>query len=530
MPKRKLPHGTFVAAALVALIVIGVLWFTNTLPPNDRGPGVVRARNGEMAGPPRGELIVGLRSDPESLDPYFVYHPSGFAVMEALYDSLVMADENGNIVPHLATDWKVVDGTIIQLTLRTDVTFHDGTPFDARSVKHSILRVLDPQLQSGLGSDYAAIQSVDIVAPDQVRLHLSRPDSSLLWRLTELAMLAPPASADDEEPEVFRPIGTGPFRFVSRVRDRHVILEANPDYFRGGAKPGPGVQRLVFRVIPEDTTRVAELRTGGVHVIENVPVDMTPLLTGADLRAEPVNTGRFFVAWFASDRGGPLADPRVRQALNYAIDTNTVLGALWQGYAMPIAAPFTPGTLGFDPDLAPYPYDPQRARQLLTAAGYADGFSITLDTTSNRVVEAQLVAGLLRDIGVDVRVRPLEASLFNANWTTGDTGDLILASWGAAGDPQQYLELLVRSDGFLSRYNNPAVDELLSLSARTLDPGHRRQLLADLQRALRDDPAGLYLWSAADIYGVSPLVQGWNPRPTERLIVAGMRTTAAGKR
>lgn len=478
---------------------------------------------GNASAAAKGTLVVALRSDPESLDPYFVYHPSGFVVLETLYDSLVMADERGRIVPHLAKQWTVLDDTTIEFTLRTGVTFHNGEPFDAESVKYSIERVLDESLQSGLQSDYAVIEAVQIVSPDRVRIHLARPESSIIWRLSELAIV-PPKYAEAVGPQGMgrRPVGTGPFRFVEMVRDSHVIVEANDDYFGTGSKPGPGVERIVFRIIPEPATRIAELRAGNVHIIEHVPVDMASLVTKAGAEVKAVDTGRFFVAWFAGGDESPLADVKVRQALNYAIDTETVIDALLGGYAVPIASPFTPGTFGFDPTVKPYHYDIETAKDLLAEAGYPDGFTLTIDAPDSRTLEAQLLAGLLRDIGIDATVRPLETSLFNANWTSKKTGELILASWGGAGDPQRYLDMLIKSDGFLSHYANAAVDELLSQSAVTLDTQRRQQLLAQVQRLLHDDPAAIYLWSAKDLYGVAPAVVNWRPRPTERLIVSGI--------
>src|SRR5690606_17693791 len=139
-------------------------------------------------------------------------------------------------------------------------------------------------------------------------------------------------------------------------------------------------------------------------------------------------------------------------------------------------------------------------------AGYPNGFELTIDTTSSRATEAQVIAGFLSEIGVRANVRPMETSLFNTNWSAGTTGDIIAASWGAAGDPQAYLDMLVRSDGFLSRYANARADELIARSAVTLDPDDRAAVLQELQQVLRDDPAGLYLWSAADLYGVGPRV------------------------
>ncbi|MFS8524383.1 MAG: ABC transporter substrate-binding protein [Limnochordales bacterium] len=474
-------------------------------------------------GAPSGTLMVGLAADPESMDPYFVYHPSGFAVMEALFDSLVMAGWDGTLVPHLAESWAVLDATTIEFKLREGVTFHNGEPFDAAAVQFSIERVLDERLQSGLKARFESIAAVEIVDPLRVRIHLSRVDASIIWRLTELAMV-PPNYIRQAGDAGFarRPVGTGPFRFVEWVRDDYVLLEANPDYFAAGVKGGPGVERVVFRTLPEDSTRVAELRAGGVDLIERVPVDAAPALEGSGVRVVPADSGRFFIGWFVTDRGGPLADVRVRQALNYAMDVGTITEFLFRGYALPIAGPFTARTLGYDPGVAPYPYDPARARALLAEAGYPEGFELVLDTTANRATEAQVIAGYLADIGVRVRIRALESSLFNTNWTTGDTGDIIAASWGAAGDPQAYLDMLVRSDGFLSRYANARADELIARSAVTLDPDDRAAVLQELQQVLRDDPAGLYLWSAADLYGVGPRVNNWRPHPTERLIVAGV--------
>lgn len=484
---------------------------------------LVSAAGLAAAATPQGTLTVGLRADAESMDPHFVYHPSGFAVMEALYDSLVIADWDGMIVPHLAKSWSVEDNTTIQFVLRDDVVFHNGEPFDADAVKFSIERVLDEELQSGLRSRYTVIETVEVVDPLRVRLHLSRPDSSIMWSLTELAIVPPQYVQAVGAVEFARaPVGTGPFRFVEWLRDNRIVLEANTNYFTDSIKGQPGVARTEFRILPEDATRVAELRAGGVHLIEQLPVDLALTVQNSGMRVVPADTGRFFVAWLVSDAGGPVSDPRVRQALNYAMNNEAVISALFRGFAVPIASPFTPSTLGYDSSIPPYPYDLAKARQLLTEAGYPNGFPLTIDTTANRATEAQLIGGLLGEIGIEVTVRPLEASIFNTNWTTGDTGELIAASWGAAGDPQQYLDMLVASNGFLSRYDNSAVDELIARSAVTLDPAERTQILGEIQQLLRDDPAALYLWSAADMYGLNPSVQNWRPHSTERLIISNV--------
>ncbi len=471
---------------------------------------------------PEGTLYVGLRADAESMDPHFVYHPTGFAVMEALYDSLVIADWDGTIVPHLASSWTIEDDTTIDFVLREDVTFHNGEKFNAESVKFSIDRVLDEELQSGLRSRFTSIESVEIVDQYRVRLHLTHPNSSILWNLTILSMLPAEYGQQISALGLSRaPVGTGPFSFVEWVRDDHITLDANPNYFAGGVKGQPGVARVVFRVLPEDATRVSELRAGGVHLIEKLPVDLVTTVENAGMVTAPADSGRFSVAWIVADSGGPLADARVRQALNLAINTDAIISAVYGGYALPIAGPFTPSTLGFDPSVEPYGYDPELAMELLAAAGYPDGFTVTVDTTGDPT-EGLLVAAALEEIGITTSVRQLEPSIFNTNWTTGETSEIYAASWGAAGDPQQYLDMLVKSNGFLSRYANVRLDELIAESAVTLDPAKRNELLSEMQQILHDDPAAIYLWSTADIYGLNPAVKNWRPHFTERLIISGV--------
>lgn len=465
-------------------------------------------------------LIIGLSNEPGDLDPHYAAHSSAYAVAEALFDSLVIADYDGRIVPHLAASWTVVDDTTVELTLRRDVVFHNGEPFDARSVKFSLERAKDPARQTALQAAFASVRAVDVVDDYTVRIRLHEPDASLLWNLTRLAMVPPEYVQRVGDVEFGRrPVGTGPFRLVEWVRDSHVLVEANPAYFAGGLKGTPRVDRVLFRVVPELATRLAELRTGGLHLAERLSPDAAVLAARAGLHVAPADSGRFYVVWFRIQDGSPLADRRVRQALNYAVDTEAIVQMMLGGYAAALATPFAPSTFGWREDLTPYPYDPDRARQLLAEAGYAGGVTLTLDVTTGSAQIGQLVAGQLAAVGVRVVLRTLEVSLFNSNWVSGRTGDMVGASWGGAGDPQAYLEALVHSQGFLSGYANPRADALIEASGRTLDARARTAILHELQRVLYDDPAGIYLWSVADLYAYSPQLLDWRPHPTERLII-----------
>ena len=210
------------------------------------------------------ELRIGISVDVESMDPFFVNQAAGWSVVHALFDHLVERDFEGNIVPGLALDWTVVDTATLEFALREGVTFHNGEPFTAESVKFSVERMLAEEEAPNQGK-FTAIDGVEIVDDYTVRLLLNRPDGTLFDSLTSRLAMLPPQYFEEVGAEGFAaaPVGTGPFTFVEWVPDDHVTLIASENYWDGSYKGKPMVDTLIFRPIPEEATRAAELEAGG---------------------------------------------------------------------------------------------------------------------------------------------------------------------------------------------------------------------------------------------------------------------------
>jgi ABC-type transport system substrate-binding protein len=215
----------------------------------------------------------------------------------------------------------------------------------------------------------------------------------------------------------------------------------------------------------------------------------------------------------------PFSDVRVRQALNYAVDVDAIRDALYGGYGQRLPNFFAPGGLGFDPALAPYSYDPERARALLSEAGYPDGFETTLaHTIGDRPDLPEAIAGQLAEVGIKVTTQPQEDAAFNAAWKDPNAAPLRLATWRPLFDPYTLLSLVVSSKGFLSRYDSPTVQPLIDAFATETDLAKRAEVGRQLGKALYEDPAAIYLFNLTSLYGVADDVTAWTPRADDYII------------
>ncbi|MGD9316879.1 MAG: ABC transporter substrate-binding protein [Anaerolineae bacterium] len=470
------------------------------------------------------ELRIGISLDVESMDPFFVNQAAGWSVVHALFDHLVERDFEGNIVPGLALSWTIVDTSTLEFELRQDVSFHNGEPFNAESVKFSVERMLAEEEAPNQGK-FTSIDSVEIMDDYTVRLHLNRPDGTLFDSLTSRLAMLPPQYFEEVGAEGFAqaPVGTGPFSFVEWVPDDHVTLVANEDYWEGSYKGQPQVDTVIFRPIPEAATRVAELEAGGVHMIQDVLPDQMDELEAAGLTVVPDEAFQLqYVFFITDDESLPTHDVRVRQALNYAVDVEAIIENLLAGLGSHIASPIGPGYLGYNPDVEPYPYDPDMARELLADAGYADGFETTLDvTTAGHTDIVDAVAGYLAEVGVDVTIQDYELGQFNQNWMDRAQSMLWAARWGNTPDPQS-IELFASCNGWITRYCNEEVTTHLEAARDTLDQDERAEHYAAASELMHEDPLAIYLNTAAQIYGLDAGVENFQPSPLLAIIVSGV--------
>jgi peptide/nickel transport system substrate-binding protein len=437
-----------------------------------------------------------------------------------VFDGLTALDVDGNLMPALAASWEATSDTTWVFNLREDVTFHSGEAFDASVVIANLERMRDPN-EPRANYSFDVIQGWRATGPYQIEVTTVAPDPLLAARMKSFFM-APPSMLDNPKSDDFNrhPVGTGAFRFVEWVPDERIVLEANPDYFRGP----PQFDRLIFRAIPEGSSRVSELLTGGVDVVAGLQPEFIDLVesgasTHVSTRVSPIND--FII--LRTDVESPLQDVRVRQALNYAVDIDTIIETILSGYATRHATLVHPFVLGYNPDVKPYEYDPEKARQLLTEAGYPDGFSIDFDLTPsiggiNNVEVAQAIVEQLAQVGVDVNLQVLEYGVARTR-VYGDRSASPMIRWQWKtwdNDPDGIFYGLLHSTGLGSFNNDPAIDELVMAGRFNLDQEERAQIYSKIQEIIKEEATHIFLYYSDAIYGVSDRVE-WVPRIDERL-------------
>jgi peptide/nickel transport system substrate-binding protein len=471
-----------------------------------------------------GNLTVGLSADAESMDPFFVNQAAGWSVVHAIFDHLIERDFEGRLVPGLAESWTVVDDTTLEFHLRQGVSFHNGEPFSAEAVKFSVERMLDTE-DAPNRSKFTSIESVEVVDAHTVRLLLNQPDGTLFDSLTSRLAILPPGYFAEvgEEGLAEAPVGTGPFSFVEWMPDDHITLAANESYWEGSYKGQPGVETVILRPIPEGATRLAELQTEGIDIMQDLSSDQIAAAESAGMAVVPDETFQIaYVFFITDDESLPTYDVRVRQALNYAVDADAIIENLLGGYGTRVASPIGPGYLGYNPDVEPYPYDPERAKALLAEAGYPDGFETVMDiSTADRSDTAEAVVGQLAEVGVDVTIQAFDLAQYNQNWMDREQSPLWRARWGNTPDPQS-IGLFASCTGWISRYCNEEVTARLDGAQATLDQEERATLYSEASQLMHDDPLAIYLWTSTQIYGLNPRVEGFQPSPLLALVVSGI--------
>ena len=458
----------------------------------------------------RGEIIAGLSERMLTLDPANHYSISSTSVLRHVYDPLLDVTNDDRFVPALAETWRPVDNTTWRFTLRKGVSFHDGSPFTADSVVLTLKRVRDNSklIKSFVYQDIEDVQKDGDYA---VTVTTKRPFGSLPAHLTMLGML-PPSAASNEDAFFQKPVGTGPFRFVSWTHGDHVDLSANPRYWRPAI---PRVEKLTFRFIPELSTRVAALRSGEIHVIDRVWPDMVQTLKatpGVKVLDTPALEAQ---RWHFQLAREPLKDPRVRKAISLAIDRNVIIKDLLLGYGRPVVCPVPPGLIGHT-NLGQKPYDPEKARQILKQTGHQNltiDFVLMKDLYPKQLEIAQAVAAMLGDVGIKVNIRNLEIATAREQRTAGNY-DLFFSGWAQMPlDPDWYFGQWFTKAGAekLTRFSDPRVERLIA-EGRVPDPKVRQQKYEEIDRILWEEEPEIWPYYTVAIYAISDKLRNFEAR------------------
>lgn len=473
-----------------------------------------------------GTLTLTTTLDPGSWDPHDTFLVAWATVATNIFNGLTYRGPDMKLVPGLAESWEELDeGKRYRFHLRSGVTFQNGEAFNAGAVKYSFDRLLGPEGEaSPQRANYSVIAQVDVIDDLTVDFVLSRPDPVLLTKLAGYGgMILPPKYIEEVGDEFFNlnPIGTGPFKVVDYQPKVSVTLEAYDGYWEGA----PLVDGLVYRFIDEPATQVAELQAGRIDIVPSLPPSMLTLVEDDPSLSVASTAGSDVQSLFFNTASGITADINVRKALIMAVDRETIVNQLLPGAAVPIASFQSELSFGYDPDLKPYPYDPEQAKALLAAANLPADAALQIDVLGSDPTfgeVAQAVASYIQAAGVNVTIKPYETAVFyNDIIPNGRTGALYQMGWGGwTFDYDNTAYLLYRTDEFYNPYNDSEeLNALLETQRPMTDPVEREVILKQIARFVYDQAWELDLYNPKAIYGVNDRVKGFVPAPDGRLML-----------
>lgn len=455
-------------------------------------------------------LTIGVGADIETFDVHDHGNTPTETIHVNLYSYLFKRDDSGEPKGELVESYDQVDGLTWEMTLKDGITFHNGDPLTSEDVKFTLERVAtDSSLIDH--PNYKQIKEVDIIDDHTFRVITHDPDPSLLYRLSRVGSGIMPKDYIEEnglDHFLQNPIGTGPYQFVEWVRDSHITFKPYEDY---ALDVDEEWDEVVFRIIPENSTRVSELLTGGIDIAENVPphqIDQLEsngdinVITGGD-------TSRVMILVARQSDGYVTQDPKLLEAIDYAIDVNSIIENILGGSGVPTLTRIVEGVFGSHEDLYDnYNYDKEYAKQLVDESSYS-GEEITLHSPQGRYLQdkevAEMITAMLNEVGINVKLNLMEWNTFLEMRNAKENEELYFIGFGISlGDAQQALDYYTKERGEgETDYYNEEVEELLNASRVNMDEEERVEQLRRIQEIIAEDRPHITLYEAQVIYGVS---------------------------
>jgi len=471
-----------------------------------------------------GTLVVAISSEPDSLDVHVSTASPTFLVLENVYDTLVEPAPDLSFQPALATEWEVSEDLLTwTFQLRDGVTWHNGREFTASDVVASFERITDAETAANAWR-FETVDEVREVDDRTVEFVLNQPTPNLLANIggfKGMAIVAP--ELIDGDGLTTDAIGTGPFRFVSYTPGDRIVLEANPDYWGDG----PYVDRVEFRFVSEPTTALTNLRTGAVHLTNNVPAQEIATLRDdpdVELGQQASNDYWYFTCNF--DRP-PFDDIDVRRALSFAIDREQVAQAAFFDAATPVQSAMPPGNF-WATDYAPFSHDPDQARELLADAGVTD-LTVDLMLTNeypHTLAAAEVIASQWGDVGVNAEIRTLDFASWLDEQGNGSY-DCYVLGWlnNLDGEYAYYAQHHSAGSFNFHGYANPQVDQYLDQARASVEDTERRDLYHQAARLIIDEVSYGYLYSPQATLAWAPQVSGVEMHPDGKTRLRTVRLT-----
>lgn len=456
-----------------------------------------------------GELKVGISQDlDDTLDPHKMVSAGTREVLFNVYEGLVKPDTKGDLIPAVASDYKISEtGDSFTFTLRDGVKFHNGNPVTVKDVVYSISRAAGLDTGTPLIDGFDAVKSVEATDEKTVVVTLKEPNIEFLALLT--AAIIPDGS--DPTKEV---IGTGPFKFVSRTPQESIVLEKFSDYWGTPAY----VDKVTYKVIDNAETLVMSLKSGAVDLVAHLTsAQVKELGEGFTVKEGTMNLVQ---AVYLNNSAEPFNNMKVRQALSYAIDRKSIMDYLADGRGAAVGSSMYPSFQKyFHPELVDYyTYDPDKAKQLLADAGYPDGFEMTITVPSNyqpHVDTAEVIAQQLKAIGVTVNIELVDWGTWLSKVYQGrDYQATVIGVDASMMTARAMLERFASDSGSnFTNFSDPEYDKVFKDAVASTDDAKQTELYGQLQTILTKDAANLYIQDMCDLVAMGNGLQGYEFYP-----------------
>lgn len=486
--------------------------------------GSAPGQNGENTAK-RTDVNIGIESSPTTLipntDPNFVKDLH----LKSIFEPLIGRDAEGKMIPYLATEWENIDDLTWKFKLREGVKFHNGEILTPEAVKYSIDYIMDEKNESGYRSTFEPIEEVKIIDDLNFEIITNEPMPTLLVRLADNLILMEPKHMEEVgDGAAEDPIGTGPYQFVEMVRDQSFKMEAFEDYWDGK----PEVETINFRVIPEFSARLSAFLSSEIDLLNNLPVDSIDKITDSDIgKIESVSSARVIYLGLNNMNDGPFTNKLIRQAANYAINTDELIEHVLNGQGTKMTGPLSVANEDYVETKA-YDYDPEKAKALIEESGLSpEDLKITLETTSGRYPMddqvMQAIAEQLTAVGFETSVQVNEYSAHVNKIAQGDIGDLFMSSLGTQFDAGGTVESLFLPGSIWLIYTpSEEIQNDIIAAQSIMDTEERKKRYDAIQKWTMEEAAMVPLWQQGDVYALNKDLE-YTPRVDQRYMFQDMK-------
>jgi peptide/nickel transport system substrate-binding protein len=477
-------------------------------------------------------LTIAIESDPTNIDPRFGTDVNSSRVHQIVGNGLIQKDAKSNLVPDLAERWENPDEKTYIFHLKKGITFHDGTELTAEDVKFTFESIIDPEMNSPKAGAYQQLDTIEVLDPYTVKFTLKDVFAPFLIEMAHPIMPKQATEAQRDRKFTESLVGTGPFKLVDWKHDEELVFEANPEYFEGA----PKLEKIIFKVIPEEKTRFLELAYGKVDFVQNAldPQTITLIKNGENLPKKPkalqvIAEESVLIYYMGFNLEDPiLSDVNVRQAISYAIDRQLIVDHLLEGQASLATGLLSPSNWAYEPDVKTYAYDPEKAKALLDEAGYPDPdgdgpesrFTIVYKTSTDplRMLIGQVLQDQFKQVGIEIsEIQTFEWAKFYQDIIDGNF-QIYTLRWVGITEPDIFYSIfhssMIPPNGRnRGRYVNAGIDELTERGRLAIDVEERKQAYSEIQKILAEDLPYVFLWYPHNIVVMDEKIRGFTLYP-----------------